>query len=348
MRISASLCPLVLLACLATARAQDVATVVPEGPSKLNADRLRWVQYKMVAGRVVFSSTYPGTNMTFGPALVHGRRRERLEVHITPAEVNLEFELTAPEERLFIAFDSAKKFIIHRALAGAAYEIRFEQDVGQPLTINLAEGDSNRCVRAESFWHLYLSDPQLVRRHLVPLLEILHPSWQLPSIGASIEQLLVERAKNATPLTGEQWLRLVDDLASAKFSDRIGAERSLRAAGLGVMPFLQSLDRRRLDAEQAARVRALVDSLAAGYEDSAERIAPWLAGDTRAWVCLLERDEAPVRRAAAAQLTLMLRGPIAFDPDGEKAVRKVQLERLRERLDKPAAALEGTAELLGR
>jgi hypothetical protein len=44
----------------------------------------------------------------------------------------------------------------------------------------------------------------------------------------------------------------------------------------------------------------------------------------------------------------MLRGPIAFDADGEKEVRKIQLDRLKERLDKPTAALEGTADLLGR
>ena len=48
------------------------ATVPIGGPSKVNADRLRWMQYKMVAGRIAVSSSYPGTNMTFGPAHVDG------------------------------------------------------------------------------------------------------------------------------------------------------------------------------------------------------------------------------------------------------------------------------------
>jgi hypothetical protein len=179
-------------------------------------------------------------------------------------------------------------------------------------------------------------DPSLVGGHLVPLLEILHPSWQLAAIGASLERMLTEPDKALDAPLGERWLAMIDALASAKFSERTNAQRALRAAGHGIMPFLKSLDRQRLDAEQAARVRELIDSLSGGYEDSAERVAPWLAGDAQGWLCLLGRAEPPVRRLAADRLSAMTHGAIAFEPDADEPTRTSQLERVREQFEKVA------------
>jgi len=333
----------VMIALIGAACALAQGTVPIGGPSKVNADRLRWMQYKMVAGRIAVSSSYPGTNMTFGPAHVDGRRRERLEIHINQAQIDLQYELVSPDEQLSIALVDGKRLSIHRQRSEPNYTLEFEQNPDRPLLFTLTENDVRRSLRADSFWHLYLEEPELVRRRLVPVLEILHPSWQLASLGAALEESLFERAQNPQPLDTHRWHRLVDDLASPKFSDRTTAERELRAAGQVILPFLQNLDRTRLDAEQASRVRALVDSLAASYEDSIDRIATWLAGDEQIWLSLMSRAELPRRRLAAKQLSLLIGSSVEFDPTAGEDQRKAQIERLRARL-RPAPVNEPTAE----
>lgn len=336
MRASAILCAIIVLTSAAIARGQPAQATPPGGPSKINADRLRWMQYKMVAGRIAVSSSYPGTNMTFGPAHVDGRRRERLEIHINQAQIDLQYELVSPDERLAIALVDGKDFSIRRSRPHSKYTFEFRQSPEQPIVMSLEDADARCVLQADSFWHLYLAEPELVRRHLVPLLEILHPSWQLASMGAAVEEALVERAQHSRPLDVGRWSRLVNDLASPKFADRTGAERELRSAGQAILPFLQNLDRARLDAEQASRVRALVESLSNGYEDSTDRIASWLAGDPQVWLSLLTRGEAIKRRVSAEQLTALVGAPIEFDPTADEAVRKTQIENLRARLQKPA------------
>jgi hypothetical protein len=333
----------VMVALVGAAHALGQGSVPIGGPSKVNADRLRWMQYKMVAGRIAVSSSYPGTNMTFGPAHVDGRRRERLEIHINQAQIDLQYELVSPDEQLSIALVDGKRLSIHRQRSEPNYTLEFEQNPDRPLLFTLTENDERRSLRADSFWHLYLEEPELVRRRLVPVLEILHPSWQLASLGTALEESLFERAQNPQPLDTHRWHRLVDDLASPKFSDRTTAERELRAAGQVILPFLQNLDRTRLDAEQASRIRALVDSLAASYEDSIDRISTWLAGDEQIWLSLMSRAELPRRRLAAKQLSLLVGAPVEFDPAAGEDQRRAQIERLRARL-RPPPAIEPAAE----
>jgi hypothetical protein len=53
-----------------------------------------------------------------------------------------------------------------------------------------------------------------------------------------------------------------------------------------VLPFLESLDATRLNAEQQQRVRQLCKSLNTDTEDVPHRVAVWLAGDARLWTSL--------------------------------------------------------------
>lgn len=336
MRIQTIILAVALGTCGGIVLGQQAELAPPSAPSKINADRLRWVQYQMVAGRVVASSSYPGTNMTFGPALVDGKRRERFEIHINQTQIDLQFELVSPEERLSIALADGRTFTIRRARPESKYTFEFEQTAGEPLTVTIAEGTAQRLLRGDSFWHLYLAEPELMRRHLIPLLEILHPSWHLSSMGSAIEEALVERAQNPRVPDTQRWSRWVEDLASPRFSDRSAAQRALQNAGQVILPFLQNLDRSRLDAEQASRVRSLVETLAVGYEDSADRVATWLAGDEQVWLSLLARRET-VRQAAAGQLSLLAGEPIDFDPAADTATRNTQIERLRVRFQKSTA-----------
>ncbi len=216
------------------------------------------------------------------------------------------------------------------------YELDFEQESGVPLRLSLEGEQGKRQIEGDGFWQLYLADPELVRQHLVPLLEILRPGWQLASTGAAIEDALAQRTHDPRRGALARWAQWVERLASPKFADRESAQRQLTAAGPIVVPYLQGLDRRRLDAEQAARVRAIIEALSADNEDSADRVATWLSGDEQVWLSLAGRSEPAKRLAAARQLALLLGEPPDFDPLADAAVRQAQLEHLRGRLAKPA------------
>jgi hypothetical protein len=327
---------LVVWALLAPSRcpAEDVPPITP---SKINAARLRWIQYTMVAGRVAVSSVYQGTQMTHTAPQVDGRR-ERLQIQINPGQINLRFELIGPADELLIELIGSNQLSIRRTRPKDDYTLRFEQSAGEPLMLVVEESDSRRAIEAESFWHLYLAEPQLVRRHLIPLLEILRPSWQLASLGASVEDALVGRALTPRQPPGQRWAQLVADLASPSFARRETAQRELAGAGPVVVPYLQNLDRNQLDAEQASRVRAIVESLSAVNEDTRDRIATWLAGDSQVWLSLMERPEMAKRRVAAVQLAVLEGTAIEFDPTGDEPRRQAEIERLRNRLQKPKSA----------
>ena len=319
----------------AAAAFAQTAPPAPPGPSRTNAARLRWLQYSMVGGRVVVASAYYGTNMTLGPLQVGGRR-ERLQVQINPGAINLRYELTGADEQFRIELVESQRLRIQRTRTSPPYEVDFEQEAGKPLTLFLDCEEGKRRLEGESFWHLYLAEPELVRRHVIPLLEILRPGWQLAATGAAIEDALVQRPHDPRRGALAAWAQLVDRLAGPKFADRAGAQRELIAAGPIVVPYLQGLDRRRLDAEQAARVRAIIESLSADNEDSADRGATWLSGDEQVWLALAGREEPAKRRTAARQLSLLLGEAVDFDPTADEATRKSQLARLRASLARPA------------
>jgi hypothetical protein len=330
MRLCVIICAACALACTATARAQKPSPSFE--PSKVNAARLRWLDYKLVAGRVVATSTYPaGMNISFGPSVIGGRLREHLQLLILEDQASVRYDLGGDGQELSIVLAQSGEFSIRRTREKPKYAVHFSQQPGAKLSLTVAEAEGEQRLEGESFWHLYFERPELVRRHLIPYLELLRPSWQLAATGFAIEEALVQRAQNPQTLDTQRWITLVNDLASPKFAVRQRAERELLRIGQVILPFLESLDRSALDAEQAARVAALVDVLSVDYEDTADRIATWLVADRQIWLALLARDEESRRQVAQRQLAVLVGHPIEFDPAADAATRQSQLARLKAR-----------------
>jgi hypothetical protein len=125
---------------------------------------------------------------------------------------------------------------------------------------------------------------------------------------------------------------LVKQLGDPRFAVREAADRKLRSLGQSVLPFLLQLDRRRLDAEQRLRVDSIRKSLLAVGEDTPHRAASRMLYDRAAWLVLLGRDDAAQRSAAARHLCKLCPEAVAFDPQAEPVVRRVQLNQLRQQL----------------
>jgi hypothetical protein len=192
-----------------------------------------------------------------------------------------------------------------------------------------------RSLTGNSFWHLYLVDPELVRTEVIPYLELLRPSWQLAAMAASVEDSLVQQALHPQAIDTERWGKLVERLGSERFSERESSEHELLRIGQLVLPYLEDLDSQSLDAEQTARIAKLLKALSVDYEDATDRVANWLAGDRQVWLSLLDRPEPVKRRVAAKQLAILAGGPIDFDPDADDQTRREQIARLQERFGSP-------------
>jgi hypothetical protein len=308
----------------------------PPSPSPTMAARLRWMQFRMSSGRVTVTSSYPGTNMT--ARSTEAARSERVAIHLisgfrgSPFSVgNLHYEQTTPDGKLDITVHDGRRLTILRTLTDEQYALEFRQVPGQPLVLRIDDDQGSRQLYGDSFWHLYLDDPTLVGQHLVPLLELLHPAWQLIAEGGRVEAALFDHVNDNRHADRQRWAGLVALLASPRFVEREAAERELYRAGQVVVPYLEHLDPRQLDAEQASRVRSVITSLSANYQDSVERLAVWLAGDPRVWVSLLAREDADKRRVAAGQLSELLGETVAFAPRADAATRRAQIDVLRAR-----------------
>jgi hypothetical protein len=302
------------------------------------AARIHWIQYHMLSGRVVATSpmVVPRMNVR-STSSQRGGRREDLTLEISAGLPGLRYDMTGADERLQIALVGGNQLSIQHSHATEQRTFSYEQRAEGAVLMSLEEVGVKRTWQAGGVWQLFIAQPDVVRRRLVPILEILRPSWQLAATAAQIEEALIERPPAVEQPDQTRWAVLIRDLASPKFSERQNAQRELYKAGQMVVPFLQKLDRDRLDAEQAYRIRSLIESLTVDYEDKVERVVAALATDEQTWLALLARQNLPTRQVAAGQLELLLDGPIDFDPQASDQDRAAQLERLTARLEKPAA-----------
>lgn len=318
---------LLLLAAPSVGKSQTPA--VPPMPRLLSADRLRVAEYRLASGRIAATA-----NASLGTTRVE-RRRERLLIQAAAAQVTFSFESNDAGQQLAIALSAGNQLSIRRERAEPKYSLEFEQDSDEGdegLSLVVRTADAKYDLHGKSLWHLYLEQPELMRQHLFPLLELLRPSWQLAPQAAAVEDTLVRRAPGTRPWDAPQWTAWVAELGDAKFTVRQEAERLLLSAGPVVAPFLQGLSRKNLDAEQYSRVRNVLDALLDSYEDTVDQTSTWLASDLQVWLSLAARPDPLKRRIAAEQLANLLGEKIDFDAAADDEVRSAQLQRLRERI----------------
>lgn len=217
--------------------------------------------------------------------------------------------------------------------------LRFAQQPGEWLLLELGEGEDKRSWSAPTLWHLLLAAPDVARDELLPLLGWLRPDWQLAEAASEIEAAMLTVASSTRPSERHRWSALVTQLASPRFAERRAAFRQLRAVGQAVLPYLQSLPVEMLDAEQRAQVRRLVTQLGAYEgEDLPARATTWMVEDPWAWYFLLGRDDPAVTRLAVAPLSALLEVPVTFDPTATDSLRETQLEAIRRQIEASGAA----------
>ena len=318
----------------------DAAEAPPgplEAPKLIEAARRGWLRAGIVSGRVRFGATRLGNMNDTAKA---GGREERLSISIGVQQFTASYELSTSDQRLLVEIAGRDRLHVRRTPQGdAGWEpADFRQAPDEPLRVTLGpeaagQVDERAVYEAPSLWHLLVMEPDVGRKHVVPLLEVLDPQWDLDRTAAQVESVLVRAAAEGDLPDPNRWAALVEQLGDARFARREAADRELRSLGRVVYTYLRQLDASRLDAEQHYRVRRIVMALAARMDDDTPpEIATWLAGDPAIWLALLARDDETTRRLAAARLETLLGGPIRFDPAADGKTRQKQLEPLRARV----------------
>jgi hypothetical protein len=310
--------------------------IKPPGQLPNLAKSLHSVRFYVGEGRIQAVASEPGVEQETSSDQGMSRR-EKLVLNTNDAlDASIQYELSGGDEHLSVDVVDGQQFTVARRPAKDAKgpSIEFRQPQTGPLTLSVNDGATVREVKAESLWHLILAEPNLSQRYLLPLLEMFRPDWRLMESAQAVEAEMLHTAAEYRPENLRTWDRLVAELGSDRFAERQHAEYELRAAGSIVIPYLASLDRRRLDFEQWSRVQQIVESADSYDEDRPEQVANRLMADRRVWLMLLDRPNESSRRAAAGQLSFLIGSPIDFDPAGTDAARRSQLLKLTQRIER--------------
>jgi hypothetical protein len=320
------------LLCSAAAWAQPL-TVTPMFRQYANTARMRLT---IMSGRVVNTADWRFGNGTSSTS--DGKNKEQITFRGGMGVTNtggIDYERTTPQEEFTISINSDGNFRFRRSPKGSSSiaPIQFSQVPGEPLTLTIGAEGKQQEYRGATLWHLLMANPQEARP-VVEILEQLRPQWQVAKVTAAVEAELLKSAGTKRP-DRQQWAALVQQLADDQFTRREAADRQLRAAGAGVLGYLQQLDFNQLDAEQQSRIRQMIKSLSRQTtDDTPEQVAAWLSEDPSVWLVLLARPDESVRRTAARQLAAILGESIPVDPAADPATQKDQRETLRARIEK--------------
>jgi hypothetical protein len=265
------------------------------------------------------------------------RGKEMLSIRNENGQSALSYERTNDEEQLTIEVaGSGGRILIRRTPRGSssALPVEFKQAANEKIALTVGSGAGQQVFRAQGVWQLLITQPQLCRQHLVPLLEMLRPDWRLADTAARIEEKLLQEVGADGAAKRGHWAALVAELADESFAKRQAADRALRADGAGAIAYLRQLDFNRLDAEQQFRVQRIIEALGGQQgDDSVDQAVAALAGDPAVWLALLGRPDSATRQTAARQLATLLGEPIAVDPAADPDSQKGKREQLRVRIE---------------
>jgi hypothetical protein len=292
-----------------------------------------YLQLQVIGGRIEVASREGGHSRTLAAGTPQSPYRQLLHLQVRVPSVCVHYEAVDPAGRFSLHLCEKGNLVLEKISIdpAAAPSIRYRQPARGSVTLSI-DGSPPRELSAPSLWHLLLTERELCREHLVPLLESLRPDWRLVQQAADVEDALFALAR-ASDVRGDEkrWRELVVQLASDDFRARQSADLQLRQAGQAAIAFLRGLDQKELSAEQRRRIDGICQAYADSRADVPMRVAQWLVSDRELWIRLLTHPQEEQRAAAADHLSRLVGRPIAFDPRSDERTRQLQVAEIARR-----------------
>ncbi len=189
----------------------------------------------------------------------------------------------------------------------------------EKITLTLGSGTGQQVFRTRGLWQLLMTQPKECQQHLLPLLDVLRPNWNLADSAARVEERLLQEANGDGAASRARWADLVAQLGDENFAKREAADRALRTGNAGAVAYLRQLDVNHLDTEQQFRVSRILDAITVqNGDDSVEQVAATLATDPTVWLALLARPDPSARRTAVRELAEPA-GPVHCGRSGRRS-----------------------------
>ncbi|MFV1967976.1 MAG: hypothetical protein ACC628_21335 [Pirellulaceae bacterium] len=292
----------------------------------------RWARFELVLGRINAVSVLGGQRRCAQQLGATDEVSETLAIHTDAKVPSIRYELIDDSQSLRIeAIDRTKVQIRREPRDGSSLAfVQYIQPKRGAIQLTVQQQGERSCtMEAPSLWHLLLAEPEVCREHLLPILQPLNPDWRLQESVERIEAALC----GATPVDTvprEQILRWVAKMDAPDFSARQAADRELRATGVAVLPYLESIDVTRMGREQRSRIQRIREDLSRPSPDVPERIVSWLGHDEALWRSWLGHRN-PDRRLAAAQGLAAIQSRSTNAGPQQGAVRRMARAAVRQR-----------------
>ena len=216
---------------------------------------------------------------------------------------------------------------------GTSQAIVYLQEPRGDILLSVQSADGPPCeYRSPSLWHLLLAHPAACEQHLVEVLKMLRPDWQVEIESALVRATLLQGLAESQATSRKEVELLVQQLADREYSIRQRADRELRSRGRFAICFLNDIDPSTLDSEQRLRIQCIQESMTFDIEDTPARVAAWLSNDKLIWVALLSDGDPQLRCKASSELARLCDRSIPFDPFASQAARDEQIAQLRSEL----------------
>jgi hypothetical protein len=294
---------------------------------------MAWVRLEIVGGRIAVLGHRCGQSRVVQVGEPNEIPYEQLSVQLATESLLLHYEDIRSEQQIKVDLDEQQRITLTRTGSSPTADLKLTQPFRGPITLTIGR-DAPQTFTGATLWHLSLAQPQLCEETLFPLLETLRPHWGLKDLSAGILQELRTHAGQDVLTERANWREWVAQLDSDDFQERQNADRRLRAAGQGVVAWLQRLDRKQLTPEQAGRIHDICRGLADLSTDSPQRVAAWLVDDRCAWMALLRHENLDVRVDAANHLSVLFGKPVPFNPLSDLSDRELQIVQLQKRFGK--------------
>ena len=150
---------------------------------------------------------YDGTRRVAGQETLNVRNENGqcvLSYERRSNEDQLTLEVTVSADRVLV------QVLLRRAprAGSAVLPIEFKQVANERITLALGSGSGQHVFRTRSLWQLLMTQPKECQQHLLPLLEVLRPNWNLADTAARVEERLLQEADgdaDASRAPGPPW-----------------------------------------------------------------------------------------------------------------------------------------------